>query len=248
MNAAHSLPHEVPPRTYLRNRLPSCRPIETGATMAYSYFTSRGLHEGLIRTDEQLAMHANITSKCALCGHQWKVKDTEPVLGPDGKPCLDAKGKPVGAFSLMGKGKFTYYGFMICPAPSRALAPILCWDCVAKHSTAKLHEVNRGELRLGDTPVLRQDGGTGPWRQLWALDQKQLSTLKKADSESRAASTGTVCTKRRLPPAKGPVGKRPREAKLAPTVRPRECPTLLTRAMVSRLVVPSATSAKECVS
>jgi hypothetical protein len=72
-----------------------------------------------------------------------------------------------------------------------------------------------------------------PWRQLWALDLKQLAALKKADSESRAASTGAECTKRRLPPAKGPVGKRPREAKLLPPMRPRECPTPLTTALVS---------------
>jgi hypothetical protein len=211
--------------------------------MAYGYHTGHALHTGLLWTDAQLALHANITGKCAICTHAWKVKDTRPVLDPDGKACLDAKGKPmkepVGTFRLVQKASLRYPGFMICPASSRALAPILCWDCVAKHSTAKLHVINRGELRLGDTPVLRQDGGMGPWRQLWALDVKQLGTLKKADSESRAASTGAACTKRRLPPAKGPVGKRPREAKLLPPVRPRECPTPLTSAMVSRLVVPS---------
>jgi hypothetical protein len=138
--------------------------------MAYGYHTGHALHAGLLWTDEQLALHANIIGKCVICSHTWKVKDTRPVLGPDGKACLDAKGKPmkeaVGTFSLVQKASLRYPGFMICPASRRALAPILCWDCLAKHSTAKLRVVNRGELRLGDTPVLRQDGGMGPWRQL----------------------------------------------------------------------------------
>jgi hypothetical protein len=158
------------PNTYLRNRIPACRPIKTDATMAYGYHTGHALHAGLLWTDEQLALHANITGKSVICSHTWKVKDTRPVLGQDGKACLDAKGKPmkeaVGTFSLVQKASLRYPGFMICPASRRALAPILCWDCLAKHSTAKLRVVNRGELRLGDTPVLRQDGGMGPWRQL----------------------------------------------------------------------------------
>jgi hypothetical protein len=117
--------------------------------MAYGYHTGRALHAGLIWTDEQLVLHANITGKCAICTHTWNVKDTRPVLGPDGKPCLDAKGKPrkepMGTFSLVQKTSHRYPGFMICPASTRAVAPILCWDCVANHSTAKLRVVNRGE-------------------------------------------------------------------------------------------------------